>query len=102
MKNVTIVFVNLLITEPETKIQSELTEVNKRYEPLIAQLVDRDEELDLARAMEEKKDNLGRVEEWVQATKAKVAESAPRSSDMGQLNVELDGYKVRPRISEVI
>ena len=56
--------------------------------------MDREEEVDLTRAMEEKKDNLIRVEDWVQATKAKVAESAPTSADMGQLNVQLDGYKV--------
>ena len=84
----------MLITDLETKIQRELSEMNKRYEDLIAQLSDRDEELDLTRAMEEKKDNLGKVDEWIQATKARVVESAPRSTDMGQLNVELDGYKV--------
>lgn len=84
----------MFLTE-ESKIQKELGSVNKRYEALRIKLTDRDEELELAKLLHERTSNVSGLMEWVTVTDAKVLRSTPKSSDVGELNTELETYRVR-------
>lgn len=57
-------------------------------------LTDRDEELDLAKTLQERTSNVSGLMEWVTTTDAKVLRSAPKSSDVNELNTELETYRV--------
>ncbi|PIK37945.1 putative nesprin-1 [Apostichopus japonicus] len=81
-------------TEEESKIQKELGSVNKRYEALRIKLTDRDEELELAKLLHERTSNVSGLMEWVTVTDAKVLRSTPKSSDVGELNTELETYRI--------
>ncbi|XP_033113685.1 microtubule-actin cross-linking factor 1-like [Anneissia japonica] len=79
--------------EEESVIQTELSSAKKRYDTLVNRLNDRDDELAMTKAFLEKSNQVGGLVEWVTQVDSKLVQSAPKSEELGQLNVEYEVYR---------